>query len=1057
MPSLRNLEEDPLEIALDGVYYVLLRHMGRDWRLASVNPLWREELATLPPRPDERALASAREKGVWLAPVKAPESLALACCGLGSAWPGMGRELYANFPVAREAIDNLARSSDWDVLSLLAETDSEKLNNIRWQIPYLFLLEYAQWALLASLGLKPSLVCGHSIGELVALGVAKVYDARSAWYLFNARAAHIAALEAKSGRQTGMLAVPADEAEIREILAAYPRLKIANANAPSQFVLGGPRDELMDARKTLRKKRVPAFALPLGIAFHNPAMAVLRDLAYRRLVALDMRPPKIPVISCVDAKPYPSDKTSICREITRLDENMVDWISCCQAIDRDWNIRNWLELGPQEILGGLIRENVADAKCLAADRKGREAAAMRELCCQLFTDGHLSLEQIISQSHSRNNAEAPVELRASANEPPAAAIIDQDGEIVLKLLAETCGRDLTEADLHLDLRRDLALRSSSFPRLAQEAEVRLGRPIELENLPQIATVGDLIQFLTGTAPDPRAAERAESADEEISGPGSVERLLLKDGRLVPAPFDPLAPNPAFARGDAVCVIAGDPDFAPNFWGALGALGVRALVPWSQTELRAEAMGGGETIALDCANLPDPEQLEKALEKFVEANSPPAAVVFISPPIGEDEIAKTADSLNRLFKRAPGYLRDPARIIVLQQFSDAVEIAERIRFLESLEIPQGSRAVVYDESAADKPFEMSGELADPLILEALRGSGARVLWRATDDSPPRFCPASELYTTVFPAFDAGKGQWESQFSRFASPDLASRGGGFNPFADPLFPREPWTPPGALVANLLLAANLSSPWLVPHGLSDARLIHFPALPESVTRVLHYSCRDRGWLFQDDRLARLCQTKATVETIRANGRITGESVAVAEGLALMAASGSRPAPLWPPEEFGSGSPADLNPFYELLGFGPPWRLLKNFEICGNAGEDGKKRFAAGLEAPGAVAGGENWRYAGIRLMTDATFTAALAVLAGATDASRANLTGWSPPAIGFCRFNFQESAPAQSLRLQLELSWLEQNMARFDAQIIDEKNGVLFTLNHLEFDRKDSVPGD
>lgn len=65
-------------------------------------------------------------------------------------------------------MDRIARAADWDVLALLDETDVEKIGLTRWQQPYLFLLEYAQWSHLASLGLRPSLICGHSLGELIA-------------------------------------------------------------------------------------------------------------------------------------------------------------------------------------------------------------------------------------------------------------------------------------------------------------------------------------------------------------------------------------------------------------------------------------------------------------------------------------------------------------------------------------------------------------------------------------------------------------------------------------------------------------------------------------------------------------------------------------------------------------------------------------------------------------------------------------------------------------------------------------------------------------------------
>ncbi|WP_418503467.1 acyltransferase domain-containing protein, partial [Desulfovibrio sp.] len=163
------------EIACDGVRFADLPHGGAIWHAGSVVPAWRQELLALGARPDAAALEAMGQRGIWLHPQGDVPPLAVMCCGQGAVWPGMGRELYDHFPAARAAMDRIARAADWDVLALLDETDVEKIGLTRWQQPYLFLLEYAQWSHLASLGLRPSLICGHSLGELIALCLAGVY------------------------------------------------------------------------------------------------------------------------------------------------------------------------------------------------------------------------------------------------------------------------------------------------------------------------------------------------------------------------------------------------------------------------------------------------------------------------------------------------------------------------------------------------------------------------------------------------------------------------------------------------------------------------------------------------------------------------------------------------------------------------------------------------------------------------------------------------------------------------------------------------------------------
>ncbi|WP_448339557.1 acyltransferase domain-containing protein [Desulfovibrio piger] len=282
------------EIACDGVRFADLPHGGAIWHAGSVVPAWRQELLALGARPDAAALEAMGQRGIWLHPQGDVPPLAVMCCGQGAVWPGMGRELYDHFPAARAAMDRIARAADWDVLALLDETDVEKIGLTRWQQPYLFLLEYAQWSHLASLGLRPSLICGHSLGELIALCLAGVYEPEVAWYILDTRSTHMAELEARATRETGMMAVPAEASVIEEARKTWPQLYVSNYNSPRQFIISGPRDVLLEARKSLRKRRIPAIMLNVSLAFHHPSMRVLRDMSLRRLNALAMQAPQHP-------------------------------------------------------------------------------------------------------------------------------------------------------------------------------------------------------------------------------------------------------------------------------------------------------------------------------------------------------------------------------------------------------------------------------------------------------------------------------------------------------------------------------------------------------------------------------------------------------------------------------------------------------------------------------------------------------------------------------------------------------------------------------------------
>ncbi|MBQ4566723.1 MAG: acyltransferase domain-containing protein [Desulfovibrio sp.] len=532
------------ELALDGVRYARLHHAGQPWLAGSLDPLWRQGLLALGTAPGQEELAALGQRGLWLAPASQStpkgESVPLAamCCGLGSVWPGMGRELYDNFPAARAAMDELAALADWDLLGLMDEQDTGKIGLTRWQIPYLFLLEYAQWSQLRSLGLKPGLLCGHSLGELIALCFAGIYSPAVAWYILDTRAVHMAELEAQASRDTGMMAVHADAEVIAKARETWPALYISNYNTPKQHILSGPCEVLQEARKSLRKQRIPAMLLNMSLAFHHPSMRILRDMSLRRLNALEMHAPHTPLLSGITVAPYPDDQPSICRHIADLDENSVRWVEAVEAMQGTYGIRHFLEIGPQETLCGLVQDISPEAVCLHAGRKGHETLAMREVCARLYALGHLPHTAIQARCTARQNAAdtntegttvRPIvpAARQSASGPTGAQVPEAFMQTVLELLAEASGIPATQLHPQQDLRYDLALRSNRFPLLVQEAESRLGIQADFESLLHVSTIMDLAVALLrcSSAKQPEQRGNDQPTQPEIRGETQADMAL----------------------------------------------------------------------------------------------------------------------------------------------------------------------------------------------------------------------------------------------------------------------------------------------------------------------------------------------------------------------------------------------------------------------------------------------------------------------------------------------------------------------------------------------------
>ncbi len=261
-----------------------------------------------------------------------------------------------------------------------------ELNDTHVAQPALGVIEAAALRLLATYGLAPDFVAGHSFGEYAALHAAGVIGFDDFIRLAELRGR----LAAEAGRRSpgAMAAVDADELRLAGLIERHGlAVSLANLNAADQTIIAGPPQAIDVAAVLLTGEGLRVTKLAVSAAFHSPAMASARDQLAEALAKVELRPARVPVWSNTTADAYPDEVEAMRALLVR---HMTEPVRFAQQIEglHAAGARVFVEVGPGLVMSGLVDRILGDRPhaTLALDAPGRA--------------GWLQLAHCLAQAHA---------------------------------------------------------------------------------------------------------------------------------------------------------------------------------------------------------------------------------------------------------------------------------------------------------------------------------------------------------------------------------------------------------------------------------------------------------------------------------------------------------------------------------------------------------------------------------------------------------------------------------------------------------------------------------
>ena len=284
--------------------------------------------------------------------------IAFVFSGQGDQFPGMGKDLYEKYPVAQKIYDLCDEIRPGTSAQCFTGTE-EELKETKNTQPCLIAMELAAASVLVEKGIRPDVVAGFSLGEVVAATVSGAFNNETGFRLVYKRG-ELMQCEAEKFDTSMAAVVKLTPEQVQEVCDKYSNVYPVNFNCPGQITVSGLSSQMTDFFADVKAAGGRAIPLKVKGAFHSPFMNEAAKAFAEELKKAEIKERTITLYSNMTAEPYGDDVVGL---LSSQICSPVQWEKIIRNMVSD-GVDTFIEIGPGKTLTNMIKKISADVKAV---------------------------------------------------------------------------------------------------------------------------------------------------------------------------------------------------------------------------------------------------------------------------------------------------------------------------------------------------------------------------------------------------------------------------------------------------------------------------------------------------------------------------------------------------------------------------------------------------------------------------------------------------------------------------------------------------------------------